>query len=220
MSVPWAHEPGILARATCDSVRRRGSKQKVSNSLESKVFTLGFTVPYLKINFISCFLLYSWLARPTFNKQPSCPPVYDWLNWSGRVRQVISPVDDNFRCSLKRVRQPVRSLPDVHYRWTFCARETRPPTSSSPSRFAHKGCCFFLDPWSIHSFQSNQRFQAIEFVDQPFRKSSPSFALIFPKLCSQKMHGAGHVAIFILSFHDPLQARLRPWPLLSTTHEK
>ena len=146
MSFPWAHEPGILARATCDSVRRRGSKQKVSNSLESKVFTLGFTVPYLKINFISCFLQYFWLARPAFNKQPSCPPVYDWLNWSGRVRQVISPVDDNFRCSLKRVRQPVRSLPDVHYRWTFGARETRPRPVHHHRGLLIKVVVFFSTP--------------------------------------------------------------------------
>ena len=31
---------------------------------------------------------------------------------------------------------------------------------------------FFFDHWSNYLFQSNQRFQAIEFVDDPFQKSS------------------------------------------------
>ena len=181
VSVPFAHELGILARVLCVTAcagARVSKKWVIHLKVKSLLRPLGFTVPYLKINFISCFLLYSWLARPAFNKQPSsCPPVYDWLSWSGRVRQVISPVDDNFRCSLKRVRQPLRSLPNVHYRWTFGVRETRRPTSSSPSRFAYKGCCFFLDHWSIHSFQSNQRCQAIEFVNQPVQEKLAIFCI-------------------------------------------
>ena len=48
----------------------------------------------------------------------------------------------------------------------------------------------FFDHWSIHLFQSNQLFQAILSWTDPFRKSSTSFALIFPKLSSQNMHGA------------------------------
>ena len=36
-------------------------------------------------------------------------------------------------------------------------------------KFAHKDSSFF-DHWSIHLFQSNQRFQAIEFVDRPVPK--------------------------------------------------
>ena len=43
---------------------------------------------------------------------------------------------------------------------------------------------FFLDHWSVHLFQRNQRFQAIEFVDWPVREKL-LIALIFPKLSSQ-----------------------------------
>ena len=49
--------------------------------------------------------------------------------------------------------------------------------------------CFF-DHWSIHLFQSNQLFQAIDSWTDPLRKSSTSFALKFPKLSSQNMYGA------------------------------
>ena len=48
---------------------------------------------------------------------------------------------------------------------------------------------FFFYHWSIHLFQSNQSFQAIEFVDRPVRKSLTSLTLIFPKLSSQNIHG-------------------------------
>ena len=48
----------------------------------------------------------------------------------------------------------------------------------------------FFDHWSIHLFQSNQLFQAIDSWTDPFRKSSTSFALKFPKLSSQNMYGA------------------------------
>ena len=41
--------------------------------------------------------------------------------------------------------------------------------------------------WSIHLFQSNQRFQAIEFVDRSAPEKLDIFAVIFPKLSSQNI---------------------------------
>ena len=49
---------------------------------------------------------------------------------------------------------------------------------------------------SIHLFQSNQRFQAIEFVDRHVSEN-----LIFPKLSSQNMRGFDHAKILSPSFH-------------------
>ena len=142
MSVPLAHEPDcILSRVlhvTACAGARVSKKWVIHLKVKSWLRPLEFTVPYLKINFISCFLLYSWLARPAFNKQPSCPPVYDWLSWSGQVRQVISPVDDNFRCSLKRSANLCSFSPMYTIDGHLVHGETRHPTSSSASRFAHK----------------------------------------------------------------------------------
>ena len=42
----------------------------------------------------------------------------------GRYRKVIPPVDDISAVISKAVRQPVSSLPNVHCRWTFGARQT------------------------------------------------------------------------------------------------
>ena len=50
---------------------------------------------------------------------------------------------------------------------------------------------FFFNHWSIHLFQSNRRFQAIEFVDQPvpiklytFRINLPCMAFVMPRYLS------------------------------------
>ena len=51
--------------------------------------------------------------------------------------------------------------------WKF----TTPDQLASPLKFrwsfAHKRFFFVFDHWSIHLFQNKQRFQAIEFMDQP-----------------------------------------------------
>ena len=57
---------------------------------------------------------------------------------------------------------------------------------------------------SIRWFQSNQRFQAIEFVDR-FQKA---LNLTFPKLSSQNMRGLDHATILSPSFHGLRNARL------------
>ena len=63
--------------------------------------------------------------------------------------------------------------------------------------------CFF-DHWSIHLFQSNQLFQAIDSWTDPFRKSSTSFALKFPKLSSQNMYGALNMSSVTSLFLSPV----------------
>ena len=50
----------------------------------------------------------------------------------------------------------------------------------------------------IHLLQSNQPFQAIEFMDRPVSEKLYIFALIFPKFSSQN---TGHAAL-IASFHS------------------
>ena len=56
----------------------------------------------------------------------------------------------------------------------------------------------------VHSFQSNQHFQAIEFMD---RHVSKALNLIFPKLSLQNIHSSGYARILIPSF---------PWSPLGT----
>ena len=68
---------------------------------------------------------------------------------------------------------------------------------------------FFRALSSILWFQSNQRFQAIEFVDR-FQKA---LNLTFPKLSSQNMRGLDHATILSPSFHGLRNARLAQWPL-------
>ena len=67
---------GILARVQHEIARyrtrvRRKKEKKggrlIHVKLKSWLRPLGPAVPYLNINLISCFLLYSWLARPAFN---------------------------------------------------------------------------------------------------------------------------------------------------------
>ena len=53
--------------------------------------------------------------------------------------------------------------------------------------------------YSVHLFQSNQRFYAIEFVDR--HVSEKALNLLFSKLSSQNMSGFGHTTIPIPSFH-------------------
>ena len=62
----------------------------------------------------------------------------------------------------------------------------------------------FFDHWSIHLFQSNQLFQAIDSWTDPFRKSSTSFALKFPKLSSQNMYGALNMSSVTSLFFSPV----------------
>ena len=59
---------------------------------------------------------------------------------------------------------------------------------------------------SIHLFQSNQRFQAIEFVDRHVSEN-----LIFPKLSSQNMRGFDHATILSPIFHGLRKERLAQW---------
>ena len=103
---------GILARVEHEIARKKkkgvggGGRSVIHVKLKSWLRPLGPTVPYLNINLISCFLRYSWLARP-----------------AGRYREVIPPVDDISAVFLKTVSQAASSLPNVHYRWTLGARQ-------------------------------------------------------------------------------------------------
>ena len=62
----------------------------------------------------------------------------------------------------------------------------------------------FFDHWSIHLFQSNQLFQAIDSWTDPLRKRSTSFALKFPKLSSQNMYGALNMSSVTSRFLSPV----------------
>ena len=69
---------------------------------------------------------------------------------------------------------------------------------------------------SIHWFQSNQRFQAIEFVDR-FQKA---LNLTFPKLSSQNMRGLDHATIFSPSFHGLRNAAWHNDPFLYPKYDE
>ena len=109
------HVPHVIAR---DGTRV--IKQKVSK--------------YFKINLISYFLRYSWLARPALNT--ATLHVFQWmigLVEVSRYRKVIPPVYDISEVLSKAVHQPVPSLPNVHCTTDiWCATENKP-------------CC----PWSM-----------------------------------------------------------------------
>ena len=76
--------PHEIARA-CAPVSK---KRVIHVKLKSWLRPLGPTVPYLKINLISCFSygIPGWLGLPSI-QQPSCPPEYDLFGWSGKVQK-------------------------------------------------------------------------------------------------------------------------------------
>ena len=108
-SCAWWH---TRAHATWNSALRRASKQKQKTKKaeegddsrqKSWLRPLGLTVPYLNINLISCFLRYSWLARPAFNTATfmSSSVWFGWLKWAGTGRSFL-PLMISLRCSRKR----------------------------------------------------------------------------------------------------------------------
>ena len=77
------------ARNACGSAYQRASKWKTSNSRKTEVLRpLGLTVPYLKINRISCSFRYSWLARLAFKTATfrSSSVWFAWFKWAGTGR--------------------------------------------------------------------------------------------------------------------------------------
>ena len=112
--VNWRSRPvakSALARYDA-RVRKKGGKGKVKLKrggrviyvkLKSWLRPLGLTVPYLNINLISCFLRYSWLARPAFNTATfmSSSVWFGWLKWAGTGRSFL-PLMISLRCSRKR----------------------------------------------------------------------------------------------------------------------
>ena len=103
----WWH---TRARATWNSALQRSSKQKkggeagvIHVKLKSWLRPLGLTVPCLNINLISCFLRYSWLARPAFNTVTfmSSSVWFGWLKWAGRGKSFL-PLMISLRRSRKR----------------------------------------------------------------------------------------------------------------------
>ena len=74
------------------------------------------------------------------------------------------------------------------------------PSANTEIPAAREKNLWYPEYWSVHVFQRNQRFQAIEFVERPVREKH-LIALIFPKLSSQKIRGLGHTTILIPSFH-------------------
>ena len=103
---------GILARVQHEIARygarvrkkkRGGGRRVIHVKLKSWLRPLGPTVPYLNINLISCFLRYSWLARPAFNTATfmSSSVWFGWLKWAGTGRSFL-PLMISLRCSRKR----------------------------------------------------------------------------------------------------------------------
>ena len=77
---------------------------------------------------------------------------------------------------------------------------------------------FFFNHWSTHLFQSNQRFQAIEFVDRTVREKLYIFCINLP--CMALVLNFRHAEILISSFHG---LRSDAWDHdddLGPTHEK
>ena len=87
---------------------------------------LGPTVPHLNINLISCFLRYSWLARPAFNTATfmSSSVWFGWLKWAGTGRSFL-PLMISLRCS--RNLRPVL----VHDKHLYFNNKTSSAPSSS-----------------------------------------------------------------------------------------
>ena len=71
---------------------------------------------------------------------------------------------------------------------------------ASPSTFCSLKILLFFDHWSIHLFQSNQRVQAIEFVDRPFPKKLYIFRINLP-IKAFPCVAFRHTKILIPSFH-------------------
>ena len=100
---------GILTRVqheiACYGVQVREKKggRVIHVKLKSWLRPLGPTVSYLNINLISCFLRYSWLARPAFNTATfmSSSVWFGWLKWAGTGRSFL-PLMISLRCSRKR----------------------------------------------------------------------------------------------------------------------
>ena len=67
--------------------------------------------------------------------------------------------------------------PHAHHRTHLLTTKAYVVYIASPSKVA-----YFFDHWSIHLFQSNQRFQAIKLVDRLVPEKFTSFALISHKL--------------------------------------
>ena len=82
--------------------KKRGGRGFIHVKLKSWLRPLGPTVPYLNINLISCFLRYSWLARPAFNTATfmSSSVWFGWLKWAGTGRSFL-PLVISLRCSRK-----------------------------------------------------------------------------------------------------------------------
>ena len=115
--------------------------------LKSWLRPLGPTVPYLNINLISCFLRYSWLARPAFNTATfmSSSVWFGWLKWAGTGRSFL-PLPPISAAFSKTVRQSASSLPNVHYRWTLGAQQAINHVFSDAGKMSRDvnmpfGCC-------------------------------------------------------------------------------
>ena len=96
----------IIARVRATHVAahvsaRASEKRAIHAKLKSWLRPLGLTVPYLKINHISCFFRYSWLSRPAFKTATfRCSSVwFSWLKWAGTGRSFL-PLMTSLRCSL------------------------------------------------------------------------------------------------------------------------
>ena len=70
----------------------------------------------------------------------------------------------------------------------------------------------FFDHWGVHLFQSNQHFQAIEFMDQlPVPEKLNLLHKSFLSFLRENMHGSSHA--YPQFSWSPRRSTLRPWLL-------
>ena len=82
--------------------------------------------------------------------------------------------------------------------------------NTRPSQFCYLRFLFFRPLSSVHLFQSNHRFQAIEFVDQ--HVSEKLLIQSFLSFLRKNIRGFDHAKILSPSSHGLRKERLAQWP--------
>ena len=87
VSLPTLFPPHVTARA-CAPISK---KWVIHIKIKSWLRPLGPTTPFFKKKIIwksssASYCVPAWLSLHSI-QQPSCPPVFDWLGWSGQVQE-------------------------------------------------------------------------------------------------------------------------------------
>ena len=98
-----------------------------------------------------------------------------------------------------------------YWKWNVQWKFTTPDQLATPSAPLIEVLLIKILLFLNHLFQSNQHFQAIEFVDQPIlEKLFKSFALTFPMLSSQNISGSWVMPQFFISSVSMVSAMFNP----------